>query len=61
MVAIASKTKKIVSIQEEKQRISNLITTMADKALLFYTQLIEGKVFVGPLIEKKETRDLTSP
>jgi hypothetical protein len=41
MATIASKTKEIVVVQDEQQRISELATNVIDKALIFYTQLTE--------------------
>jgi hypothetical protein len=41
MATFASKTREIVVVWDEQQRISKLITTTTDKALMFYTKLID--------------------
>jgi hypothetical protein len=44
MTTIAAKTKEITAAQMEQQSISELITIVVDKALIFYTQLIDVQV-----------------
>jgi hypothetical protein len=50
-----------LSIQAKQQSISELITIVVDKALIFYTQLTDAQVTTAPLVKNMETMDLTAP
>jgi hypothetical protein len=60
MLAISTRTKEITTNQAEQQTMQELITSMVDKALVFYTHLFDVQVVAGPLIEQLKITDLTT-